>query len=160
MNRGLHAVGLQADVLACLNEVARTMHRTDVVHFHGDPAQAAQRLGCPRSYGAEVAGLMLLDLRQDEGGLCAFLRWARRNVYTRWTPAVVLCTCPDARCIERLNAAGANAVVVPERHLSGVQAQIEGIYRFWLGINQIVASCAVTGKVDIALEPEGRISCA
>lgn len=161
MNRALHAVGLQADALACLSEIAQSMHWSAAVHLHGDSAQATQTLGCPRTFGSEVAGLMLLDGRQDEWELSSFLRWTRRNAYTRWTPVVVLCPSVDAAGIQRLNADGANAVVVPEQHLSGVRAQIESICRFWLGINQIFVSCTGAGKVDIALELEDqRISCA
>lgn len=154
-------MGLQADALACLSEVTRSMQWSAGVHLHGDPAQATQKLMCPRTFGAEVAGLVLLDARRNEWELRSFLRWARGNAYTRWTPVVVLCPSVDAAGIERLNADGANAVVVPERHLAGVRAQIEGICGFWLGINQIVVSSAGAGKVDIDLElEERRISCA
>lgn len=160
MNRGLHAVGLQADALACLSDITRSMPWSAGVHLYGDPVQATRQLMSPRAFGAEVAGLMLLDARQDEWDLCAFLRWARRNAYTRWTPVVVLCSFVDAEGLERLNADGANAVVVPERHLAGVRAQIEGICGFWLGINQIVVSSVGAGKVDIDLELEDRrVSC-
>lgn len=134
-HKAMHTVGLSAQTVAFVREMARRSGWNVTVIDHARCGALHQYMGLARTHPLRAPSLFLIDVRNDMEGRLSTISWIKGNEWSRRAPVVVICRVALLPQVDAMSWRGLNGVVSCDAGLDIEKSVVESICHFWLNTN-------------------------